>query len=411
MSERIVVTGISAITSIGIGKDNFWNSLMKGECGISQISRFDISDYSTKIAAEIPNFDPLEYMAPETASKCTRWNQLGIAATHMAVEDANLDLSKISPERVGISFGVGGEVFAIVDERMSIAKGSYKERKDLPVVPNLTANFMANEFSVTGPSMCIATACSAGNMAVGQARDMILLGKADVMFTGGAEAPIFPLGFASFCALRVMSKRNNDPKRSSRPFDLHRDGFVLGEGAAGMILERESCARERGARIYAEIAGFGATCDAYHMTMPAPDKVQIARAMSLALQDAESIPDKIDYINAHGTSTEANDVGETQAIKSIFGERAYHIPVSSIKSMIGHTLGAAGAIELVATILAIERGAVPPTINQEEPDPQCDLDYVPNEPREHIVNEALSNSFGFGGNNTSILVRKTNQDR
>jgi 3-oxoacyl-[acyl-carrier-protein] synthase II len=411
MSERIVVTGIGVITSIGIGKDNFWNAMMKGECGVKQISRFDIADYPTKIAAEILDFNPQEYMDQGTESRCSRWNQLGIAATRMAIEDSTLDLSVISPERIGISIGVGGEAFALVDERTSVAKGKYTARMDLPDVPNLTSSLLADEFSIMGPSMCIATACSAGNMAVGQARDLIRLGKVDVMITGGAEAPIFPLGFASFCALRVMSKRNEDPKGSSRPFDLQRDGFVLGEGSAMMILERESSALERGARIYAELAGFGATCDAYHMTMPAPDKVQIARAMELALVDGGSLPERIDYINAHGTSTEANDIGETRAIKSIFGERAYQIPVSSIKSMIGHTLGAAGAIELISTILAIERGFVPPTINQEVPDPQCDLDYVPNESREHIVNEALSNSFGFGGNNSSILVRKVNQDQ
>ncbi len=409
MSERVVVTGIGAITSIGIGKDNFWNAMMKGECGIDHISRFDITDYPTKIAAEILDFDPTEFMDPDTVSRCTRWNQLGIAATRMAIEDANIDLSTFSPDRVGLSIGVGGEVFAIVDERMSVEKGKYLARKDLPEIPNLTSNLLSDEFSIMGPSMCIATACSAGNMAIGQARDLIRLGKADVMITGGAEAPIFPLGFASFCALRVMSKRNDDPKRSSRPFDLRRDGFVLGEGSGMMILERESQAVERGARIYAEVAGFGATCDAYHMTMPAPDKVQIARAMALALIDANVEPDRIDYINAHGTSTEANDLGETRAIKSVFGERAYQIPVSSTKSMIGHTIGAAGAIELVGTILAIEKGFAPPTINQEEPDPECDLDYVPNEPRKHDIEVALSNSFGFGGNNTSILVKKFNQ--
>jgi len=409
MNERVVVTGLGAVTSIGIGKDNFWNAMMKGESGIKRISRFDVSDYPTKIAAEIRDFDPSEYMDSEMVRRCTRWNQLGIAATRMALEDAKLDLSRIPLERVGISVGIGGDIIGFVDERTSIAKGKLLLPKDLPDVPNLLPNLLSDEFAFKGPNVCVATACSAGNQAVGQARDLIRLGKADYMVTGGTEGPIYPLAVASFCALRIMSKRNDDPERSSRPFDLHRDGFVLGEGSGIMVLEKESSARERGAQIYAEVAGYGATCDAYHMTMPAPDREQIARAMALALSDAGLEPETVDYINAHGTSTEANDIGETKAIKSFFGERAYEIPVSSIKSMIGHTIGAAGAIELIATILAIEKGIVPPTINQEEPDPKCDLDYVPNEPRKHDVKVALSNSFGFGGNNTSVLVRKANQ--
>jgi 3-oxoacyl-[acyl-carrier-protein] synthase II len=409
MGERIVVTGLGVITSIGIGKDNFWNAMMRGESGIKQISRFDISDYTTKIAAEIRDFEPSKYMDSEMVRRCTRWNQFGIAATRMALEDANLDLSKVPPERVGASVGIGGDIIGFVDERTSIEKGKLLLQKDLSDIPSLLTSLLSDEFGFGGPNVCVATACSAGNQAVGQAGDMIRLGKADFMITGGTEGPIYPLAVASFCALRIMSKRNDDPKRSSRPFDLHRDGFVLGEGAGIMVLEKESSARERGAPIYAEVAGYGATCDAFHMTMPAPDKVQIARAMSLALDEAGVKPDQVDYINAHGTSTEANDIGETKAIKAIFGERAYEIPVSSIKSMIGHTIGAAGAIELIATILAVERGIVPPTINQEEPDPKCDLDYVPNEPRKHDVKVALSNSFGFGGNNTSILVQKINQ--
>jgi 3-oxoacyl-[acyl-carrier-protein] synthase II len=409
MNEKIVVTGMGVITSIGIGLEGFWDAMMEGRSGIKRISRFDTSGYPTKIAAEIRDFNPTDYMSRETVRKCTRWNQLGIAATRMALKDAHLDLSDIPPERVGISVGVGGEVIGLVDERTSISKGRYLDKKALPDVPNLLPNLLSEEFSVSGPNMCVATACSAGNQAVGQARDLIRLGKVDVMITGGTEAPIFPLAVASFCALRIMSKRNDDPERSSRPFDLKRDGFVLGEGSGILVLEREASARERGARIYGEVAGYGATCDAYHMTMPSPKRVQISRAMALALEDAGVGTDDVDYINAHGTSTEANDIGETRAVKTIFGERAYSVPISSIKSMIGHTIGAAGAIELIATLLAMEHGIVPPTINQEERDPRCDLDYVPNKPRRHEVGIALSNSFGFGGNNSCILLRRLDE--
>ena len=333
MEERVVVTGVGVITSIGVGKEKFWTAMMDGKSGIKRISRFDTSDYPTKIAAEIRDFDPTDFMDREVARKCTRWNQLGIAAVRMALEDSGLDVSEIPSDRIGISVGVGGDIIGLVDERSSIAKGKYLDNKGLPDIPNLLPNILSEEFSIAGPNICVATACSAGNQAVGQARDLIRLGKTDFMITGGTEAPILPLATAAFCALRIMSKRNDDPERSSRPFDLGRDGFVLGEGSGIMVLERESTARARGAKIYTEIAGFGATCDAYHMTIPAPDKVQISRAISLALQDAGVNPDEVDYINAHGTSTEANDIGETKAIKDIFGERAYSIPISSIKPL------------------------------------------------------------------------------
>jgi 3-oxoacyl-[acyl-carrier-protein] synthase II len=411
MDDRIVVTGISAITAIGVGKDEFWKAMMAGKSGIKRISRFDTSDYSTKIAAEIRDFNPDGLMDPEVASKCTRSNQLGIVASNLAIKDAGLDLSQIPPDRIGISVGVGGEIIGSVDERTAIQRDKYLLKKNLPGIPNVFSNLLAEELSISGPGMCVATACSAGNQAVGQARDLMRLNKADIMIAGGTESTVLPLVVASFCSLRVMSTRNDDPQRASRPFDLERDGFVLGEGSGILILEKESSARKRGARIYAEVAGFGATCDAYHMTIPAPDKVQIARAMILALNDAGASPDEVDYINAHGTSTKANDMGESNAIKSVFGERAYDIPVSSIKSMIGHTIGAAGAIELAATILALHNGMIPPTINQETPDPECDLDYVPNKSRQHDINVAMSNSFGFGGNNSSMLVRKIDQNR
>ncbi|NIR48627.1 beta-ketoacyl-ACP synthase II [candidate division KSB1 bacterium] len=406
MERRVVITGLSAITPIGIGKQAFWESLISGKSGIDRITRFDTDGYATRIVGEVKHFDPAIYNLNGQSAEYARYSQLGLAATKMALQDAALDLERVDKHRVGVSAGVGGENISLRDEQKSVANQRVSTREKPPGDSNLLSNQIADEFGLSGPNVGISTACSAGNQAIGQARNLIRLGKADIVITGGAEAPIFPLVVASFCALRIMSKRNDEPEKASRPFDRNRDGFILSEGAGILVLETLDHALKRDAHIYGEIVGYGSTCDAYHMTVPSPDKVQIARAIKMALKEATLNPERVDYISAHGTSTLANDIGETKAIKHIFRDDAYKTPVSSIKSMIGHTIGAAGAIELIACALALEHNVLPPTINYEEPDPQCDLDYIPNVAREASVNIALSNSFGFGGNNSTIILKK-----
>lgn len=404
--NKVVVTGIGIITPIGTGIDSFWESSIKGISGISLISRFDIEGYPTKIAGEIKNFTPEEYMSEELANNLSRSSQLGLVAAQMAVKDARLDISNIDKNKIGVSIGLGAEVLSYYDEKTAIENNNYTLRtKPLRENKNVS-NVISDFFGFSGQNLIVATACSSGNQAIGIARDMIKSGQADLVLTGGVEAPLFPLYFASFCSLRIMSKRNDHPEKASRPFDKERDGFVMGEGAGLLILEREEKAYERGAYIYGEIAGYGATSDAFHMTMPAKDRMQICKAMRLAIEDANLNINDIDYINAHGTSTVTNDSGETKAIKTVFGNTAYNIPISSTKSMTGHLIGAAGAVELISCILAIKNGVIPPTINLEHADPECDLDYVANSARKKEINTVMSNSFGFGGNNSTIIVKK-----
>ena len=404
--NKVVVTGIGIITPIGIGIDSFWESSIKGISGISLISRFDTEGYPTKIAGEIKNFTPEEYMSEELANNLSRSSQLGLVAAQMAVKDARLDISNIDKNKIGVSIGLGAEVLSYYDEKTAIENNNYTLRtKPLRENKNVS-NVISDFFGFSGQNLIVATACSSGNQAIGIARDMIKSGQADLVLTGGVEAPLFPLYFAAFCSLRIMSKRNDQPEKASRPFDKERDGFVMGEGAGLLILEREEKAYERGAYIYGEIAGYGATSDAFHMTMPAKDRMQICKAMLLAIEDANLNINDIDYINAHGTSTVTNDSGETKAIKTVFGNTAYNIPISSTKSMTGHLIGAAGAVELISCILAIKNGVIPPTINLEHADPECDLDYVANRARKKEINTVMSNSFGFGGNNSTIIVKK-----
>ena len=404
--NKVVVTGIGIITPIGIGIDSFWESSIKGISGISLISRFDTEGYPTKIAGEIKNFTPEEYMSEELANNLSRSSQLGLVAAQMAVKDARLDISNIDKNKIGVSIGLGAEVLSYYDEKTAIENNNYTLRtKPLRENKNVS-NVISDFFGFSGQNLIVATACSSGNQAIGIARDMIKSGQADLVLTGGVEAPLFPLYFAAFCSLRIMSKRNDQPEKASRPFDKERDGFVMGEGAGLLILEREEKAYERGAYIYGEIAGYGATSDAFHMTMPAKDRMQICKAMLLAIEDANLNINDIDYINAHGTSTVTNDSGETKAIKTVFGNTAYNIPISSTKSMTGHLIGAAGAVELISCILAIKNGVIPPTINLEHTDPECDLDYVANRARKKEINTVMSNSFGFGGNNSTIIVKK-----
>ncbi|HHT9115411.1 MAG: beta-ketoacyl-ACP synthase II [Planctomycetes bacterium] len=406
--NRVVVTGLGIITPIGIGVDAFWESIINGKSGISMISRFNVEGYPTKIAGEVKNFSPKEYMPEELVNNLSRYSQLGLAAVQMAVKDARLDFSRVDTSKVAVSIGVGAETLLYYDEKTAIENNNYTLRIKSPLENKNISNVISDFFHISGQNVIVATACSSGNQAIGIARDMIKSGQADLVLTGGVEAPIFPLNLAAFCSLRIMSKRNDQPEKASRPFDKDRDGFVMGEGAGILMLESEENACERGAHIYGEIAGYGATSDAFHMTMPSQDRMQICKAMRLAIDDAGLDIKDIDYINAHGTSTIANDRGETKAIKTVFGSHAYNIPVSSTKSMTGHLMGAAGAVELITCILAIKNGVLPPTINLEHADPECDLDYVANNAREKEINTALSNSFGFGGNNSTIVVKRFN---
>ena len=406
--NRVVVTGLGIITPIGIGVDAFWESIINGKSGISMISRFNVEGYPTKIAGEVKNFSPKEYMPEELTNNLSRYSQLGLAAVQMAVKDARLDFSRVDTSKVAVSIGVGAETLLYYDEKTAIENNNYTLRTKSPPENKNISNVISDFFHISGQNVIVATACSSGNQAIGIARDMIKSGQADLVLTGGVEAPIFPLNLAAFCSLRIMSKRNDQPEKASRPFDKDRDGFVMGEGAGILMLESEENACERKAHIYGEIAGYGATSDAFHMTMPSQDRMQICKAMRLAIDDAGLDIKDIDYINAHGTSTAANDRGETKAIKTVFGNNAYNIPISSTKSMTGHLMGAAGAVELITCILAIKNGVLPPTINLEHADPECDLDYVANNAREKEINTALSNSFGFGGNNSTIVVKRFN---
>ncbi len=410
MDRRVVITGLGVIAPNGIGKDTFWKATIEGKSGVDRIKSFDTSDYDTKISAEISDFDPLNYMAKSVAKRVDRFAQFGIASANMAVEDAELDLKKENKDRIGvyIGSGLGGIIFHEEQIELMHRRGP-KLAHPLgvaKVAPNAVAGHISIQLGLKGLNIAISTACSSGTHAVGQAFYMIRLGKADVMVAGGTEAPITPFTFGAFNALQVLSKRNESPKEASRPFDKERDGFVMGEGAGILILESLEHAEKRGAHIYGEIIGYGMTSGAHHMVMPAPEGKDAAKAMNLALEDAGIAPTEVDYINAHGTSTRANDRTETQAIKKVFGDYAYNVPISSTKSMIGHLIGAAGAVELIVCALAIENSIIPPTINYKVPDPDCDLDYVPNTARKSKIDIALSNSFGFGSNNAVVLIKK-----
>ena len=404
--DKVVVTGIGIISPIGTGIDSFWESLINGKSGITEITRFNTERYPTKIAGEIQDFNPEKYMPEDLANDLCRYSQLGLAATSMAIQDASLDLVSLNKDKVGVSIGVGIETLLYYDEKAAVENNNYTIRTEPPVENRNLSNVVSDFYGLSGQNLIASTACSSGNQAVGIAREMIRTGQADIVLTGGTEAPIFPLNLAAFCSLRVLSKRNEDPTRASRPFEKDRDGFVMVEGAGMLVLESEESALKRGAHIYGEVAGYGATSDAFHMTKPSVDKVQIFKSMLSAIEDADFTTNDIDYINAHGTSTCANDKGETKAIKMVFGNDGYRIPVSSTKSMMGHLMGAAGAVELIISLLAIKNGAIPPTINLENPAPECDLDYVPEKARNKEINVVMSNSFGFGGNNSTLVVKK-----
>jgi len=410
MGRRVVITGYGVISPIGIGADDFWNSLVSGKSGISRISTFDTSQFSTQIGAEVKNFQPEKYIDKKKIRKMDRFSQLAFAAAKIAIEDAKLDMKKEDPFRVGVivGSGIGGLSTVAAEHKVLLEKGP---RRVSPfMIPMLITNIAAGEIAIAhniqGPNYSLSSACATSNHTIGDALRLIHYGDADVIIAGGSEAAVTPLGLAGFCSARALSTRNDDPEHASRPFDKERDGFVMGEGAGIVILELLEHALSRGVTIRAELIGYGATNDAYHITAPSPDGRSAARAMSNALADGGVKPEEVDYINAHGTSTPLNDKVETFAVKKVFGDYAYKIPISSSKSMIGHLLGAAGVVELIATILSMEKEMLPPTINYEFPDPECDLDYVPNKARPKKINVALSNSLGFGGHNATLAVRK-----
>ncbi len=408
--RRVVITGMGAITPLGLSVEEYWQNLVACKSGIDYVSSVDATNYPVKIGGDVRGFDPEQYMDRKDARRMARFSQFAVASARQAFENANLKPGEVDPERVGVVFGNGYGGLPNTDEAMRtiIEKGGM--RLDpfymLKTLPNMAAAHLSLQFQAKAHSSTIVTACAAATQAMGEALELLRRGDADVMLTGGSEAGMCELGMASFSVMKVLSTRNDAPAKASRPFDAKRDGFVSSEGGAVFIFEELDHARSRGAPILAEVLGYGASADAYHMAAPCADGDGAARCMKNALHDAGVAPEEIDYINAHGTSTPLNDVSETFAIKTALGEHAYQVPISSTKSMIGHTLGASGAIESVACVKTLETGIIHPTINYEYPDPECDLDYVPNEPREVDVRLILKNSFGFGGQNACLVFKR-----
>ncbi|MCS7276467.1 MAG: beta-ketoacyl-ACP synthase II [Dehalococcoidia bacterium] len=408
--RRAVITGMGAITPLGNSVEEFWQGCLEGRSGIDYLTQFDASNYPARIAGEVKGFDPEDYMDRREARRMARFSQFAVAAARQAIEGAGLKLEREDRERIGVLLGVGIGGFPNVDEGMRTVIERGGMRLDpffmAKMLPNMAAAHVAMQFGLKGYNNTVTTACAAATQAMGDALELIRSGRADVVITGGAEAALCELGLAGFAVMRALSTQNEPPQKASRPFDAKRDGFVAAEGAAIFVLESLEHALARGAPILAELAGYAATADAYHIVAPCADGDGAVRCMRLALADAGVAPDEVDYINAHGTSTPLNDAIETLAIKKVFGERAYRIPISSTKSMIGHCFGAAGAVESVAVVKSIEAGWVHPTVNYEYPDPECDLDYVPNQPRRADVRVALKNSFGFGGQNACLVFKR-----
>jgi 3-oxoacyl-[acyl-carrier-protein] synthase II len=410
LKKRVVITGLGAITPVGNTAETFWQALLAGQSGIGLITRFDATEYDAKIAGEVKGFEPTEFIDKKEARRMDRFAQFAIAASKMALADSGLDLEKEDRSRIGafVGSGIGGMDTLHEQYKNLFEKGP--NRVSPFFIPMMIANMAAGQVSIAfglqGPSSCVVTACATGTNCIGDAMKVIQRGDADVMVAGGTEAAISPAGMAGFCAMKALSTRNDAPEKASRPFEKDRDGFVMGEGSGIVVLESLEHALARGARIYAELAGYGSNADAYHVTAPAPEGAQAARCMELAVKDADLSLSDIDYINAHGTSTPLNDKNETLGIKALFGDQAKNLAVSSIKSMTGHLLGAAGGIECVATVLTVVNDMMPPTINYDTQDPELDLDYVPHKARAKVVRAALSNSFGFGGHNATLLVKK-----
>ncbi len=408
--KRVVVTGLGSITPLGNNLEDYWQGLLAGKNGVGDITLFDSDKFACQFAAEVKGFDPHDFMEKKEAKKIDRFSQFAIAASKQALINAKLEIDDLNADRIGVLIGTGVGGIRVMETQKEILLTKGPRRVSPFTIPSMIANMAAGLTAIhtgaRGPNSCTVTACAAGSHAIGDAFRLIQRGYADAMICGGAEAAITPLSFAGFCSAKALSTRNDDPTHASRPFDIDRDGFVMGEGSGILILEELESALNRNARIYGEIVGYGMTCDAYHMTSPVPEGLGATKAIELALNDAGLDSEQVDYVNAHGTSTSANDSNETKAIKKALGENAYKIAISSTKSMTGHLLGGSGGIEAVATMMAISNSQVPPTINLVNPDPVCDLDYVPNKSRELDVNVALSNSFGFGGHNVTLAFKK-----
>jgi 3-oxoacyl-[acyl-carrier-protein] synthase II len=409
--RRVVITGLGVVTPLGHQLDVFWDNLISGQCGIDRISSFDPSALDTQIAGEVKNFDPAPaFPSPKEVRRTDRYSQCGVYAGWQALKDSGLDLEKENCDEIGVIIGSGIGGLETTAEQHTVLMERGPSRLSPFMIPMLISNMASGLFSMfynlRGPNFATCSACATANHAIGEAWRAIKMGDATVMFAGGAEAAITPIGIGGFCAMRAMSTRNDDPKHASRPFDKERDGFVMGEGAGVVVLEELEHAKMRRAKIYCEVVGYGNTADAYHLTAPSPDGEGAARCMKMALKTGGLKIEDVSYINAHGTSTPQGDTCETQAIKTVFGEHAKKIAVSSTKGATGHMLGAAGAVEMSVCALAIKHGIAPPTINYQVPDPECDLDYVPNTAREMKVNAIINNSFGFGGHNASIAAKK-----
>jgi 3-oxoacyl-[acyl-carrier-protein] synthase II len=408
--HRVVVTGLGAVTPVGNTVPEMWNALLSGKSGIGLTQAFDTAQFSSKVSAEVKGFDPTLYLHPKEIKRTERFVQFAVAASKQAIADAGIDIQQEDPWACGVLIGSGIGSMQLMEQQRDVLVNRGPDKLSPFMIPMLIVNMASGQVAIStgfrGPNSCTATACASGAHGVGEAFRLIAHGYATVMLGGGTEACITPLAVGGFCALRALSMRNHDPQGASRPFDKERDGFVIGEGAGVLLLEELEHAKRRGAKIYAEVIGYKMTADAYHMTAPAEDGSGAAKAMELALKNAQLNPEDVDYINAHGTSTELNDKTETLAIKTALGAQAYKVAVSSTKSMTGHLIGAAGGVEAAVSVLAIHHGIIPPTMNYTIPDPDCDLDYVPNQARKTTVDVAMSNSLGFGGHNATLVFKK-----
>ena len=408
-SRRVVVTGLGVVTSIGHDVEAFWSSLLAGRCGIQRVSLFDPGEFACQIGAEVRDWDAAQHMDPKEARRNDRYTHFGFVAAKQAVKDAGLDFAREDGDRVGVMIGSGiGGMYTFESQLKVLAERGPRKVSPFTIpslIGNMCSGLLAIEIGARGPNFGLVSACATGTHAIGEAAHAIRRGDVDVMVAGGSEAAITPFAYASFCSMKAMSTRNDSPQTASRPFDKNRDGFIMGEGSGIVVLESLEHAQARGARIYCELAGYAATCDAYHITQPDPEGKGLSMAMKRALASAQVDPTSVDYINAHGTSTPYNDKFETLAIKKVFGEHARSVAVSSTKSMTGHLLGAAGGIESIISVKTIQTGMIAPTINLQEPDPECDLDYVPNQARQKTVRTVLSNNLGFGGQNAAIVFR------